>query len=207
MSTRRPFHLLRNLLLAGFLLVSGNVFAITIDQAVSYASGFGGGLGTLIDVWSVADRGGASVDNVAAALGISSSGETPVTVNELARNDDVFYSSGLLNVSLYPDVFAYGTGDQLVGLWGYLGQGTVDVLAVSTAGFVALYGYEPGTRFGGWSTLDIAGFLNPESPNYQGMTSIAAYSISAVPLPATAPLFLAGLLLLGVLQRRRKTHT
>ncbi len=200
MFTTQHFQPLRRLLLViSFLLVSANASAITLDQAVGYAAGFGGGFGTLIDVWSVDEQGGDSTANVAAALGVSS-------VTQLARNNDVFYSSGLLNVSLYPDVFAYNTGDQLVGLWGYLGQGTVDVLAVSTAGFVALYGYEPGTRFGGWSTLDIAGFLNPDSPNYQGMTSIAAYSISAVPLPATAPLFLAGLLLFGFLRRRRKTH-
>ncbi len=195
---------LKGLMLSLLFVVSGSVSAITLDQAMDYASGFGAGFGTLIDIWKVSENGNDNVNTVSAALTNSGWG-SGAQVTELARNEDVLYQNGLLNVTLYPEVLSSGTGEANVGLWAYLGRGTVDVLAVASAGYVALYGYEPGANYGGWNTGDIAMFLNPESPRFQGLSHLTAYSISAVPLPATAPLFLAGLLLIGFLQRRRKT--
>ncbi len=190
----------RTILLGGLLVASSVSQAITLDQATNFASNFGAGFGNLIDIWSVSDRGTDTTDTVAAALaGVGKN----VTVTELARNNDFIYQDGLLNITLYPEVLSYGTGEASVGLWAYLGRETVDVLAIASAGYVALYGYDPSARYGGWSTGDIARFLNPASPNYTGMTSITAYSISPVPLPATAPLFLAGLALFGFLNRKR----
>ncbi len=190
----------RVVLLGGLLVASSVSQAITLDQATNYASNFGAGFGNLIDIWSVSDRGADSTDTVAAAL--ASVGRN-VQVTELARNNDFIYQDGLLNVTLYPEVLSSGTGEASVGLWAYLGRGSVDVLAIASAGYVALYGYDPSARYGGWSTGDIARFLNPDNPNYTGMTSIAAYSISPVPLPATAPLFLVGLLLFSLFRKKQ----
>lgn len=205
--------LFRHLLLAGLLAVSGSSFAMTLEQATAYASGFGAGFGTLIDIWKVSESGNDNVDTVSAALARTGWGGQPLNeqfngaptpkVTELARNEDYLYQDGLLNITLYPEVLSSQTSEANVGLWAYLGKGSVDVLAVASAGYVALYGYDPGARYGGWTTGDIAAFLNPDSPKYQGMSHITAYSISPVPLPATAPLFLAGLLLLGFLNRKR----
>ncbi|HEB67261.1 MAG TPA: hypothetical protein ENI93_04875 [Gammaproteobacteria bacterium] len=211
--------LFRHLLLSGLLAFSGSSLAITLEQATAYASGFGSGFGTLIDIWKVSESGNDNVDTVAAALarngwGSGSSSQPltedfngvstkPFAVTELARNEDYIYQDGLLNVTLYPEVLSSQTSEANVGLWAYLGKGTVDVLAVASAGYVALYGYDAGAKYGGWTTGDIAAFLNPDSPKYQGMSHITAYSISPVPLPATAPLFLAGLLLFGFLNRKR----
>ncbi len=197
--------LFRHLLLTGLLTFSGSTLAITLEQATAYASGFGAGFGTLIDIWNVSESGSDNADTVAAALARNGWGadQTSYKVTTLARNQDYIYQDGLLNVTLYPEILSSQTSEATVGLWAYLGRGTVDVLAVASAGYVALYGYEGGTRYGGWTTGDIAAFLNPESPAFQGMSQITAYSISPVPLPATAPLFLAGLLLLGFLNRKR----
>jgi len=84
----------------------------------------------------------------------------------------------------------------LVGTWDYTAA-TVDFLTVMTAGYVVLYGYDPAAMSGGWTTADIAAYLDRP---LQGVSHITAYGIG--PLPAAAPLFVSALTLIGLVSYR-----
>lgn len=183
-----------------------SVTAISLDQATAFAGNFGSGFGELIDIWKVSEEGNDNTNSVADHLAGTTwlSGEQKIT--ELARNESEFYSDGLLNTSLYPNLLSSVSSEGKVGLWKYIGEGSVDFLAVASAGYVALYGYEPSATSGGWTTADIASFINNENPRLRGMSHISAYSIGVVPLPAAAPLFASALAVFGFLAYRRRKN-
>ena len=180
-----------------------SVTAISLDQATAFASNFGSGFGDLIDIWKVSEEGNDNVNSVADHLAGTTWLSDEQKLTELARNESEFYSEGLLNISLYPNLLSYADSEGKVGLWAYEGHETVDFLAVASAGYVALYGYEPSATSGGWTTADIAGFINDENPNLRGMSHISAYNIGVVPLPAAAPLFASALAVFGFVTYRR----
>ena len=184
------------IVLIAFLAAPLSATAITLDQATNFSSNFGSGFGDLIDVWKVSEEGNDNSSIVASKAGVSG-------ITELARNEDQWFSDGLVSVPLYPTLFGQNTGESSVGLWAYLGSATVDYLAVASAGYVALYGYDPSARYGGWTTADIAAVTER---HLQGMSHITAYSIGVVPLPAAAPLFASALVLLGFIAYRRRKN-
>jgi hypothetical protein len=175
--------------------------AYTYDDATALASSYGSGFGELITIWEVPpiDNPESVANNLIGTSWELSSGENLV---ELARNEDTFSSDGLSLTSLYGGDI--GSSEARVGKWDYTG-GTVNFLTVMTSHYVALYGYDPAVMNGGWTTADIAGFIDRP---LQGMSHITAYGIGVVPLPAAAPLFASALALYGfIAHRRRKNFT
>ena len=172
-----------------FTLFSFNAFAISLDY------------GELVNVWEAPNNTSASVKtHLADTSWALSEGQN---LTQLARNSDTFYTDGLLNVPLAPTFFSYNTGEATDGLWAYLGGAKVDFLAVATTTHFALYGYNSPEWIGLWTTDAISDFVNSTG---QGMANITAYSISAVPLPAAAPLFASALALFGFINHRRKAR-
>jgi hypothetical protein len=171
-----------------FILVSFNAKAITVDY------------GEFIDVWDTPNDTAELITADLAGTGWALSAGQSLT--ELARNDNTFYSDGLFNVPLSPTVFGYGT-ESTDGVWAYIGGARVDYLAVATTSNFALYGYNSSQWIGLWTTDAISDFLMSAG---EGMTHITAYTVSAVPLPAAAPLFASALALFGFINHRRKTR-
>jgi len=173
--------------------------AYTYDEATAIASSYGSGFGELIDIWKVPPND--NTDSVTEHLiGTSWELSSGMSLTELARNEDTAITNGLSLTSLYGGPI--GSSEARVGTWDYNG-GTVNFLTVMTASYVALYGYDPAAISGGWTTADIAGFV--ERP-LQGMSHITAYGVGVVPLPAAAPLFASALALYGFISHRRRRN-
>lgn len=169
-----------------FLLYPLTVSAVALDY------------GELVGVWDTPNDTSQLVSNYLSDTDWALADGQKLT--ELARNENVFYSEGLLNVPLSPTIFGYNS-EPTDGLWAYLGGAKVDFLTVATSSHFALYAYSNSQWIGMWTTGAISDFINSTG---QGMQHITAYSISAVPLPAAAPLFATAIALFGFVRYRRK---
>lgn len=163
-----------------FVALSFKANAITLDY------------GDLVGIWDTPNDNAAFISSNVGGLNLT----------ELARNENKFYSEGLLNVPTKPTVFGYKS-EPTEGLWAYVKGAKVDYLAVATTSHFALYGYNSPEWIGLWTTDAIAAMLNSAG---EGMTHITAYTVSAVPLPAAAPLFASALALFGFINYRRKAR-
>jgi len=172
-----------------YMLLSFNAFAISLDY------------GQLVNVWEAPDNTAMSVKTHLADTSWALTDGQKLT--ELARNSDTIYTDGLFNLPLAPTFFGYNTGKSTDGLWAYLGGAKVDFLAVATTTHFALYSYNSPEWIGLWTTDAISDFVNKTG---QGMAHITAYSVSAVPLPAAAPLFVSAIALFGFINHRRKAR-
>ena len=183
------------LLALGLFPLKSNAY--TYDEATALAGSYGSGFGELIDIWKVPPND--HPDSVTQHLiGTSWELSEGQSLTELARNEDTPMTDGLSMTSLYGGPI--GSSEAKVGTWDFSG-GSVNYLAVMTASYVALYGYDPAAMSGGWTTADIANFIDRP---LQGISHITAYGV--VPLPAAAPLFASALALYGFFAYRRRKN-
>lgn len=182
------------LVLLALLATPIHVNAYTLDEATTMAGAYGSGFGSLVGVYD---------GNVSGDLGplttiLQNEGllDPSLTLQTLAKSDEP-------NPDFVVDTLYFKDNDPtepVVGTWDYL-AGVVDFMVVKASTQFAVYAYDSAIA-GGWSSLDIIKTFGNTAEPFFAMSHLTA--VSAVPLPAAAPLFLSALALIGFVASRRK---
>lgn len=164
-----------------------NAYTLSAEALAAYetANAYGDGFGDLVGVYD----GNSTLSNVSSILGTE--------VKFLADSDEP-------NSNFSFDTLYFKDSDPnepVIGTWDYNPlAGVVDYMVVKASTQFAIYAYDSAIA-GGWSSLDIIKtFGNLNEPF--SMSHLTA--VSAVPLPAAAPLFLSALAIFGFVTSRRK---